>query len=82
MLKTICAAALALCLGACCTGNNGSHQATAKERALLEAKYFAGSDVRSLAVTLGISAKAAESRLTRARAELRRQLIAELSRHE
>jgi RNA polymerase sigma factor (sigma-70 family) len=51
-------------------------------RALLEAKYFAGADVRSLAQDLGISNKAAESRLSRARAELRRHLHALLSRHE
>jgi RNA polymerase sigma-70 factor, ECF subfamily len=52
------------------------------DRALLEAKYFAGADVRSLAEQLGISHKATESRLTRARAELRRRLLDLLSRHE
>ena len=52
------------------------------DRALLEAKYMAGADVRSLAEQLGISQKAAESRLTRARAELRRRLLELLSRHE
>jgi DNA-directed RNA polymerase specialized sigma24 family protein len=44
------------------------------DRALLEAKYFSGTDVRSLAHQLAITPKAAESRLTRARAELRRLL--------
>ena len=54
----------------------------AEDRALLEAKYFVGSDVRSLAEKLGVSTKAAESRLTRARAALRRELTRLLSRHE
>ncbi|HVS52071.1 MAG TPA: sigma-70 family RNA polymerase sigma factor [Opitutaceae bacterium] len=54
----------------------------ADDRALLEAKYLAGADVRSIASRLGISAKAAESRLTRARAELRHRLLAALPRHE
>lgn len=53
-----------------------------QDRALLEAKYFCGTDVRTLAEKLMISPKAAESRLTRARAELRKRLIAALSRHE
>lgn len=53
-----------------------------QDRALLEAKYFSGNDVRTLAEKLGISPKAAESRLTRARAELRRLMVAALSRHE
>ena len=52
------------------------------ERALLEEKYFAGADVRGLAAKLKLTPKAVESRLTRARAELRRQLAAALSRHE
>jgi RNA polymerase sigma-70 factor (ECF subfamily) len=52
------------------------------DRALLEEKYYAGTDVRTLAQKLRISPKAAESRLTRARAELRRHLAAALSRHE
>ncbi|HEX2855045.1 MAG TPA: sigma-70 family RNA polymerase sigma factor [Opitutaceae bacterium] len=52
------------------------------DRALLEAKYFSGTDVRTLAEKLMISPKAAESRLTRARAELRRRMIAALSHHE
>ncbi|ATC65444.1 hypothetical protein CMV30_16655 [Nibricoccus aquaticus] len=51
------------------------------DRALLEAKYFSGTDVRSLADRLAISPKAAESRLTRARAELRRLLETSL-RHD
>jgi RNA polymerase sigma factor (sigma-70 family) len=52
------------------------------ERALLEAKYFAGADVRSIAARLEISPKAVESRLTRARAALRAQLLSALARHE
>jgi RNA polymerase sigma factor (sigma-70 family) len=51
-------------------------------RALLEGKYFRGADVRTLADELGITPKAAESRLTRARAELRSRLIAVLNPHE
>ncbi len=54
----------------------------AESRALLEAKYFSGADVRSLAAKLTISEKAVESRLTRARAELRRLLVASLSHDE
>lgn len=52
------------------------------DRALLKEKYFAGTDVRSLATQLGISPKAVESRLTRARAELRFGLLRHLKRHE
>ncbi len=52
------------------------------ERALLEEKYFSGAAVRHLAERLGLTPKAVESRLTRARAELRRQLTLALSRHE
>ena len=52
------------------------------DRALLEAKYFSGTDVRTLAEQLMISPKAAESRLTRARAELRRLMLSLLSHHE
>jgi RNA polymerase sigma factor (sigma-70 family) len=54
----------------------------AEDRALLEAKYFSGNDVRTLAEKLLISPKAAESRLTRARAELRRRMIEALAHHE
>ena len=43
---------------------------------------FSGTDVRTLAEKLGISPKAAESRLSRARAELRRELVVALARHE
>jgi RNA polymerase sigma-70 factor (ECF subfamily) len=52
------------------------------DRSLLEAKYLAGAAVQTIAAGLGISNKAAESRLTRARAELRRVLRDALSRHE
>lgn len=57
-------------------------QLDAAERALLEEKYFSGADVRSLAAKLEVTPKAVESRLTRARAELRRHLVAALARHE
>ena len=53
-----------------------------EDRQLLEAKYLQGADVRTLATQLGISAKAAESRLTRARHALRRQLLAALAHHD
>jgi RNA polymerase sigma factor (sigma-70 family) len=51
-------------------------------RRLLESKYLLGSDVRMLALHLAISEKAVESRLTRARAELRERLLANLPDHE
>lgn len=57
-------------------------QLTAADRALLEEKYLAGVDVRTLAMRLELSPKAVESRLTRARAELRRLIIAALPAHE
>ena len=57
-------------------------QLDADDRDLLEAKYLSGADVRSLAAQLMISAKAVESRLSRARAELRRLLLAGIPRHE
>jgi RNA polymerase sigma-70 factor, ECF subfamily len=52
------------------------------DRALLEAKYFSGTDVRTIAAQLAISPKATESRLTRARAQLRERLLAALPRHD
>jgi RNA polymerase sigma-70 factor (ECF subfamily) len=45
-----------------------------EQRALLEAKYFRRESVQGIADRLGLSAKAVESRLTRARAELRERL--------
>lgn len=45
-----------------------------EQRALLEAKYFQRESVQGIADRLGLSAKAVESRLTRARAELRERL--------
>ena len=57
-------------------------QLDAADRALLEDKYFRGTDVRTLAAKLSASPKAIESRLTRAREELRRQLTLILARHE
>jgi RNA polymerase sigma-70 factor (ECF subfamily) len=55
---------------------------TPDDRALLEAKYLAGREVRSLAADLGVTAKAVESRLTRARAALRAHLQPFLADHE
>lgn len=52
------------------------------DRALLEAKYFQGESVRALAERYGVTPKALESRLTRARAELRQQIFRLLARHE
>ncbi len=54
----------------------------ADDRALLEAKYLSGHDVRTLADRLALTPKAIESRLTRAREGLRRELLAALQRHE
>lgn len=54
----------------------------ADDRALLEAKYLSGLDVRTLAARLELSPKAVESRLTRARAALRETLQNLLSRDE
>lgn len=57
-------------------------QLSAADRTLLEQKYFSGTAVRVLAEQLNLTPKAVESRLTRARAELRRHLLAALPRHE
>lgn len=54
----------------------------ADDQALLEAKYFSGLDVRTLAYNLSLTPKAVESRLTRARAALRQELLTALRRHE
>lgn len=54
----------------------------ATDRTLLERKYFSGLEVRTLAVQLAVTPKAVESRLTRAREALRRELLAALQRHE
>lgn len=53
-----------------------------EDRALLEEKYFSGATVKYLAEKFGVSPKAIESRLTRARTALRRHLLAALARHE
>jgi RNA polymerase sigma factor (sigma-70 family) len=52
------------------------------DRALLEGKYFAGHDVRSLAQQMSLTPKAVESRLTRARAALRQEILVALRHHE
>jgi RNA polymerase sigma factor (sigma-70 family) len=54
----------------------------ASDRILLEAKYFSGESVNTIAARLGVSNKAVESRLTRARAELRQHFSQQLSRDE
>jgi RNA polymerase sigma-70 factor (ECF subfamily) len=54
----------------------------AADQALLEAKYYSGLDVRTLATNLSLTPKAVESRLTRARAALRQELRSVLRRHE
>ena len=53
-----------------------------KDRVLLQAKYFGTAGVIDIARQLSISPKAVESRLTRARADLRQRLLAALNRHE
>jgi RNA polymerase sigma-70 factor (ECF subfamily) len=57
-------------------------QLTESERNLLMAKYLSDRSVAEIAGSLAVSTKAVESRLTRARAELRRHLLAALPRHE
>lgn len=54
----------------------------AADRALLESKYFHGLEVRALAGQLSLTPKAVESRLTRARAALRHELLSLLQRHD
>jgi RNA polymerase sigma factor (sigma-70 family) len=53
-----------------------------EDRSLLEAKYFSGLKIQVIAKNLGLSPKAVESRLTRARAELRHHILTALHRHE
>lgn len=57
-------------------------QLPAHDRDLLEAKYFRSASVREIALSLGVSAKTIESRLTRARVELRQRLAVQLKHHE
>jgi RNA polymerase sigma-70 factor, ECF subfamily len=45
------------------------------DRSLLEQKYFSASSVRELAIDAGVSEKAIESRLTRARQRLRQSIL-------
>lgn len=52
-----------------------------EERELIEMKYVAGESVSDMAQRLGVSEKAVESRLTRARARLR-TLLTEAMNHE
>jgi RNA polymerase sigma-70 factor, ECF subfamily len=53
-----------------------------EDRTLLEAKYLSGFHVRVIAGLLNLPAKTIESRLTRARADLRQQLQSALARDE
>ena len=48
------------------------------ERQLLERKYFAGDPVRQIAASSGVTEKAVESRLTRARQKLKAGILARL----
>lgn len=57
-------------------------QLDAADQALLTAKYFRNESVREIAARLGVSQKAIESRLTRARAQLRGELSKLLSHDE
>lgn len=57
-------------------------QIAVADRTLLEAKYFAGNDVRTLAGQMSLTPKAVESRLTRARESLRHEILAALKHHE
>ena len=52
-----------------------------EDRRILEKKYFDRSSVKDIAAELNLSEKAVESRLTRARAKLKQQLLERL-RHE
>jgi RNA polymerase sigma factor (sigma-70 family) len=52
------------------------HRLHSEDRELLELKYFSQLTVRTLAEKFSVSPKAIESRRTRARAGLRKELIA------
>ncbi|MBE2212994.1 MAG: sigma-70 family RNA polymerase sigma factor [Opitutaceae bacterium] len=54
----------------------------AADRALLDAKYFRAESVDAIAARLNVSPKAVESRLTRARAALRRLIHEALDSHD
>jgi RNA polymerase sigma-70 factor (ECF subfamily) len=54
----------------------------ADDRALLEAKYFAGASVRELAAQNGLTEKAVESRLLRLRRQLRETILHSLHHEE
>jgi RNA polymerase sigma-70 factor (ECF subfamily) len=59
----------------------GLAELTPDERALLERKYFEGDSVREIAAAEGLTEKATEARLGRARQKLRALVTAQL-RHE
>ena len=62
--------------------DNSLRRLDAADQALLNAKYYDGIDVRTLASQLNLTPKAVESRLTRARIALRRELLAAFERDE
>jgi RNA polymerase sigma factor (sigma-70 family) len=76
------------CAGATSTDENGLLSALDSalasldpdKRALLEAKYLRGQSVEAIAGAAGLTAKAVESRLTRARTELRERVQGLVSR--
>ncbi|MDB6025893.1 MAG: hypothetical protein JWM68_2116 [Verrucomicrobiales bacterium] len=51
----------------------------AAEKALVEGKYFRGASVRELACETGLTEKAVESRLLRARRELRQKILTRMN---
>lgn len=55
--------------------SSGFEQLEPDERTVLEKKYLEESSVREIALTLGLSEKAVESRLTRARVKLKELLL-------
>ena len=50
-----------------------------EERSILEKKYFDGASVRQIAANSGLTEKTVESRLTRARTKLKKQLLKRLA---
>ncbi|MEO7699445.1 MAG: sigma-70 family RNA polymerase sigma factor [Opitutus sp.] len=62
--------------------DNSLRRLDAADQALLKAKYYDGIEVRTLASQLNLTPKAVESRLTRARIALRRELLAAFKRDE
>jgi RNA polymerase sigma-70 factor (ECF subfamily) len=59
--------------------DNALAQVEPETRSLLQAKYFRGLPIAAIAEELSVSPKAIESRLTRARADLRARIVALLA---